>query len=152
MLDVAFDADPALKRVEFHGLPFFAITHRSDLSPRRELAISSAGFTVQHAGSEWILTRRPTLRRQRAPLLKGILAFNAATSAAYAGVAFARTGPAERDTRGIASAARIDERWVGALVLGPAALDTWRYFHPEARWAAWASRGAKVGMMLLIFR
>jgi hypothetical protein len=141
-----------LKRVEFHGIPFFAITHRADVSPRHELAIASAGFNAQHVGSEWILTRHPALRVERAPVLKGMLGFNLATSAAYAGVAFARTGPPERDTRGIASAARIDERWVGAMVLVPAALDAWRYFHPQAKWAAWTSRGAKIGMVLLLLR
>lgn len=151
-MDIAFDADPRLKRVEFHGIPFVAITHRQGLTSRQELAIASAGFWVQHAGSEWILTRTPALRDRQSPLLKGMLAFNVATSAAYAGAAFARTGPDERDTRGMASASRVDERWVGVMVLGPAALDAWRYFHPEARWAAWASRGAKAGLLLLLLR
>src|SRR5687768_9141754 len=36
LFDVVFDADPTLKRVEFHGIPFFALTHRNELSPRRE--------------------------------------------------------------------------------------------------------------------
>ena len=85
-------------------------------------------------------------------MLKGVLAFNVATSAAYAGAAFARTGPHERDTRGIADAARIDERWVGAMMLAPAVLDAWRYLHPEARWAAWTSRGLKAGFVLLLLR
>ena len=152
VFDVAFDADPSVKRVDFHGIPFFAVTHRPDLSPRRELVISSAGFWVQHAGNEWILTKRPGLRRERAPVLKGVLAFNVASSAAYAGAAFARTGPYERDTRGIADSARIDERWVGALVLAPAVLDAWRYFDPGAKWPAWASRGVKAGMFLLLLR
>lgn len=152
LFDVVFDADPRVKRVEFHGIPFFAITHRSGLSPRREFIISSAGFWMQHAGSEWILTRRPELRSERAPMLKGIVAFNVLSSAAYAGAAFARTGPIERDTRGMASAARIDERWVGALVLAPAALDAWRYFHPDATWATWTSRAVKIGMVLLVIR
>lgn len=150
--DLLFDADPRLKRVDFHGIPFFAIAHRPDLTAKRELAVSSAGFWVQHAGSEWILTKNPRLRERRAPVAKGILAFNIATSAAYAAAAFARTGPAERDTRGIASASRIDERWVGAMVLAPATLDAWRYFHPEAKWAAWTSRGLKAGMLLLMLR
>jgi hypothetical protein len=152
LLDVAFDAHPRLKRVDFHGIPFFAIAHRDDLSPRRELAISSAGFWVQHAGSEWILSREPDLRARRAPLRKGILAFNVLSSAAYAGAAFARTGPPERDTRGIARSSRIDERWVGAMILAPAALDAWRYFDPDARWAVWTSRAAKAGMVLLMVR
>lgn len=152
VFNIVFDADPRLKRVEFHGIPFFAITHREGLSPRREHTISAAGFWVQHAGSEWILTGRPNLRSERAPALKGIVAFNVLTSAAYAGAAFARTGPDERDTRGIASSAGIDERWIGAMVLAPAVLDAWRYFDPDAAWAKWTSRLVKIGMILLVIR
>lgn len=152
LFDFAFDADPRFTRVEFHGIPFFAIAHRPDLSPRRELVVSSAGFWVQHAGSEWILTRRPQLRRERAPMLKGMLAFNLATSVAYAGTAFARTGPAERDTRGMAVSARIDEPWIGAMILAPAALDAVRYADPGAKWAAWTSRAMKAGIVLLLLR
>lgn len=137
--------------MDFHGIPFFAITHRSG-SLRQEFAISSAGFWVQHAGDEWLLSRRPMLRRERAPLAKGMLAFNLLASAAYAGAAFAKTGPVERDTRGIAAGARIDERWVGAVVLAPAVLDAWRYYHPRSKWAVWTSRGVKVGMVLLVLR
>ena len=150
--DLLFDADPGIRKVDFHGIPFFAITHRSGLSPRRELTISSAGFWVQHAGSEWLLTRKPRLRHEHAPFAKGVLAFNVITSVAYAGAAFGRTGPFERDTRGIAEAARIDEPWVGAMILAPAILDSWRYLQPEAKWAVWASRAAKVGMVLLVLK
>src|SRR5438105_4716843 len=56
VLDFAFDARPRLKRVSFAGIPFFAITHRGDLSPRREFAISSAGFWTQEAWNEALLT------------------------------------------------------------------------------------------------
>jgi hypothetical protein len=150
--DVLFDAHPGIDKVDFHGIPFFAITHRSGLSPRREFTISSAGFWVQHAGSEWLLTRRPQLRHEHAPFAKGVLAFNVLASAAYAGAAFARTGPVERDTRGMAASARIDEPWVGAMILAPAVLDSWRYFQPEAKWAVWLSRAAKVGMVLLVLK
>jgi hypothetical protein len=152
LFDVAFDARPGIRRVDFHGIPFFAITHRNDLPPVQEFAISSAGFWVQHAGSEWLLTRRPYLRRERAPLAKGVLAFNVLTSGAYAGAAFFRTGPPERDTRGMADSAGVDERWIGAAVLAPAVLDTWRYFDPESKTAVWMSRAAKVGGVLLILR
>lgn len=150
--DVLFDAQPGIGSVDFHGIPFFAITHRGGLSPKRELTISSAGFWVQHAGSEWLLTRRSRLRHEHAPFAKGALAFNVLTSAAYAGAAFARTGPAERDTRGIAVSAGIDEPWVGALILAPAVLDSWRYFRPEAKWAVWTSRAVKAGMVLLVLK
>lgn len=152
LFDIVFDAGAGVRKVDFHGIPFFAITHRSGLSPRREFVISSAGFWMQHAGSEWLLTRRPRLRVEFAPLSKGLLAFDIGASIAYSGAAFARTGPVERDTRGMAESARIDERWIGALILAPALLDSWRYFHPDARWATWASRGIKIGMVVMVAR
>jgi hypothetical protein len=150
--DVLFAAKPGLRKVDFHGIPFFAITHRSDLSPRREFTISSAGFWVQHGESEWLLTRRSGLRHERAPLAKGVLAFDILSSVAYAGAAFARTGPEERDTRGMAASARVNERWIGALILAPAILDTVRYFNPNAKWATWGSRGLKVGVVVMVVR
>jgi hypothetical protein len=150
--DVIFDADPGLRRVDFHGIPFFAITHRSDLPPAQEFTIASAGFWVQHAGNEWLLTRRPRLRYEDAPLAKGVLAFNVLASGAYAGAAFFRTGPLERDTKGMADSADIDERAIGLVVLAPAVLDTWRYFRPESRLAVWMSRAAKIGGVLLVVK
>jgi len=152
LFDVVFDADPGIKRVEFHGIPFFAITHRDDLPPREEFTISSAGFWVQQATNEWLLTTRPHLRREQAPFAKGVFAFNVGASAMYSVAAFARIGPPERDTRGMAVSSRIDERWIGAVVLAPAILDTWRYFDPDSRWAVWLSRAAKVGSVLLVLR
>ena len=152
LFDVAFDADPRFERVEFHGIPFFAITHRTDLSPRREFVVSSAGFWVQHAGSEWLLTRHRRLRHEAAPFKKGLLAFNVLASVAYSGAAFARAGPDQRDTRGMAISARMDERWVGVLILAPALLDAWRYFDPDAKWLPWLSRTVKVGGVLLVLR
>ena len=35
VFDTIFDASPRIKGVRFGPLPFFAITHRGDLSPRR---------------------------------------------------------------------------------------------------------------------
>jgi hypothetical protein len=152
VFDVIFDAEPGIDKVDFHGIPFFAITHRSDISPKREFAIASAGFWVQHAGSEWLLTKRPQLRRERAPFAKGVLAFNVLASTAYAGAAFAQTGPLERDTRGMAVASGIPEPWIGALVLTPAVMDAWRYYAPDARWPVWVSRSVKIAGVLLILK
>ena len=152
LFDGIFRANPGLKKVSFHGLPFFAITHDSGLSPRREFIIDSAGFWVQEATNEVILSRRPNLRRERAPVLKGVVAFNVLASVSYAGAAFARTGPVERDTRGMADALRWKEPYVGLLILLPAVLDAVRYFDPEARWATWGSRAAKIGGVVLILR
>lgn len=150
LFNVVFDADPGLRRVDFQGIPFFALTHRSGLSARREFTISSAGFWVQHASNEWLLTSRPRLRHERAPLLKGIFAFNVLASVAYSGAAFARGGPFERDTRGMAASLGVNERRVGALVLVPAVLDTWRYFEPDAKIPVWLSRAVKVGAVALV--
>ena len=151
VFDVAFDAGPRLKGVRFGPFPFFALAHR-DVSPRREATIASAGFWMQDLTSEWLLTRHAALRTAHAPFVKGILAFNVLNSVGYAGAAFARAGPAERDTRGIANGTGVDERAVGAVVLAPAVLDAYRYFRPDAPWAKWASRAAKVGSVVLIAR
>jgi hypothetical protein len=152
LLDAVFDASPTIEGVRFGPFPFFAITHRNDLSPRREFAISSAGFWMQDLSSEWLLTKRPTLHDVSAPVAKGLLAFNVLNSVGYACVAFARAGPFERDTRGMAESIGVDERAIGALVLAPAVLDAIRYFNPEARWAKWASRAAKAGSVLLVVK
>ena len=150
--DAAFDARPRLERVHFGPFPFFAVAHRGDLSPRRELTVSSAGFWVQEASSEWLLTRRHALRHEHAPLAKGVLAFNVLNSVGYACVAFARRGPFERDTRGVADSIGVDERAIGAVVLAPALFDAYRFFRPDARWAKWASRAVKAGSVLLVVR
>lgn len=147
-----FGAGVSAKAVHFGPLPFFAITYRGTFSRRERFAVSSAGFWMQHATSETILTLRPHLRRERAPVVKGMLAFDVISSFFYAGAAFAKVGPGERDTRGMAEALGTSERWVGLLVLAPAVLDTWRYFHPDSRWARWASRGVKVGGVLLVIK
>src|SRR5688572_10520587 len=47
LMDGIFGADPKIKGVKFGPFPFFAITH-PQLSPRREFAVSSAGFWVQN--------------------------------------------------------------------------------------------------------
>ena len=152
VFDAAFDAKPRLSRVRFGPVPFFAISHRNDLSPRREFTISSAGFWVQEATDEWLLTRRPTLRDEHAWLTKGVLAFNVLNSIGYAIVAFAKAGPLERDTRGMADSISIDERAIGAIVLAPALLDAYRYFNRGSRWAGWTSRATKAGAVLLVLK
>jgi hypothetical protein len=151
VFDFAFDAAPGIKKVSFGPIPFFAITH-PPMSRRREFIISSAGFWVQEATSEIVLARDARLRERHAPLVKGILAFNVIASAAYAGAAFATTGPPERDTRGMAVSAGIREPWIGGVVLAPAVFDAARYYKPDSRWLRWASRISKVGGVLLLFK
>ena len=149
VLDVAFDAEPRLKGVSFGPIPFFAVTHRNGLPSHQEALISSAGFLSQHVSSELVLTRR-ALGGEISPYEKGLLAFHVATSVAYAGAAFARYGPYERDTRGVADATHTSERVIGALVLAPAVFDAWRYKRPGSRAAKWGSRLSKVAYLGVI--
>ena len=93
LFDVAFKVDPSIRKVQFEGIPFFAITHRNALSRRREYAVAAAGFWLQNVASEWILTRRPNIRAEHAPVEKGVLAFHVLLSAGYGTVALARAGP-----------------------------------------------------------
>lgn len=151
IVDAAVGADVEVKKVNAGPFPFFAITHQP-VTPVEEFAISSAGFWVQHATNELILTRRPHLRNEHAPFVKGMVAFNVLTSVGYAVAAFAQAGPPERDPRGMAVSARIDEPWIGATILAPALLDGARYYRPETTWLKWASRAAKVGGAVLIVR
>ncbi len=151
MFDFAFGAGVGVRKVRGAGIPFFAITH-DPVSPAREFTISSAGFWMQHATSEILLTRRSALRHDHAPVLKGILAFNVVSSVVYSGAAFMRSGPIERDTRGMAVSAAIGEPWIGVAILTPAALDAARYFKPESRVLRWTSRAAKIGGVLLILK
>jgi hypothetical protein len=151
LLDTVFGAGVDLRRVNAGPFPFFAITHHP-VSPVREFAISSAGFWVQHTTDELILTRRPGLREERAPFIKGVVAFNVLTSAGYSVAAFAQRGPYERDTRGMAASARVHESWVGVTILAPAVLDAARYYRGDVAWLKWASRVTKIGGALLIIR
>jgi hypothetical protein len=152
VFDGIFDAHPGVQKVSFHGIPFFAITHDAGLPPREEFTIDSAGFWVQHATNEIILTRHPDIRETGSPFVKGLFAFNVLASVAYSTAACFETGPAERDTRGMAESLRWKEPEIGALLLAPAVLDAIRYYRPGARWAVWLSRGVKIGMVLLVIR
>ena len=74
----------------------------------------------------------------------------AGATVGYSAAAMARVGPYERDTRAMSETLKIDERWIGVMILAPAVLDAYRYFHPTADWAVWGSRTVKVGMAVLV--
>ena len=152
LFDAIFDAQPSIMKVSFHGIPFFAITHESGLSDRKEYVIDTAGFWVQESTNEWLLHRHPDLRHEHEPYLKGMFAFNVLASVAYAGAAFAQTGPVERDTYGMAQALHWKEPAVGVLVLLPAVFDAVRYYRPDAAWAVWGSRASKLAGVVLVFK
>ena len=81
--DLVFDADPGIKKVSFKGIPFFAITHANQLSPRREYTVAASGLWIQNGLNEWILSRRPSIRQEHAPFQKGVLAMNVLTATVY---------------------------------------------------------------------
>ncbi len=149
-MDLALGTDPYVKRVDTAGIPFFAVTYRKAVTPRQEYAIATAGFWMQHAMAEAILAKYPRVWQEAPPAVKGAFAFHLVTSLVYAYAALAKSGPPERDTLGMARGLGIHERWVGAAVLLPAALDLYRSLHPEARWATWTSRGVKISFVVAL--
>jgi len=152
LANLALGVPMTLERVEFHGIPFFSVTHGPGVTRREAYVISSAGFWVQHASSEFILTRHPRLHREHQPFAKGVMAFNTLLSVGYTASAFTRSGPAQRDPRSIAVGLGVSEPAVGAMILAPALLDAWRYYRPGHASLAWASRGVKVGLVVLTLR
>lgn len=147
-----FDANPRVVPLNYGFIPFFRIDH-TPVTRRQEFVISSGGFWMQYIDSEWILTSKPDLRHEHQPFLKGILVFDLGASVVYSIAAFGEFGPVERDTHGMAVALGHDgwpEPVVGAIVLAPAALDGYRYFHPDSTWAKWASRSAKVASVVIV--
>ena len=149
---IVFGANPGTKPIRYAGIPFFAVTH-DPVTRSREFVISSAGFWIHHAGSEWILTAQPALKDAHAPFLKGMLAFNIGTSLMYSGAAVLQMGPPERDPLGMADSLGRrgwPEPVIGVLILGPAVLDAYRFMKPGHAWAAWTSRGLKAALMALV--
>jgi hypothetical protein len=150
----------------FGFVPFFAISPqlRCDLhgctrrdgrvfaSGRRGMyLISTAGFLVQHIGSEVILSLDAHLRMHRAPVRKGILAFNILLSVGYGIASMAGIEEAHGDARGAARMAGLSPWAFAPLLMAPALLDMYRYWVPDAAWAPWLSRGSKAAMVGLAF-
>jgi hypothetical protein len=142
--NAAVGSKPYLKSVNYGPIPFFTIEPQQRLSRRDHFITASAGFNAQHIINEAVLTKHPRLIEEDEPFLKGLVTFNFWLTVGYAATAFAGTGPAERDTRGMADALGVNEPWVGAMILVPTALDTYRYKHPDAKWARTASRISKL--------
>lgn len=137
--------------IDFAGIPFFDIDH-DRVSHRKKYVIAAAGLWVQGLSAEWLLSRDPDLRHGDLPFRKGLFAFHIATSLMYAAAGLGRIGPVERDTYGMAVSVGEDgipEPVIGVLVLAPAVLDGYRYFHAKSHWAAWASRVTKLATVAL---
>lgn len=81
--------------------------------------------------------------------LKDVLAFDMIVSVGYAFIG--RKDP-DGDLRGMSEALGVSDKWLGTLVFLPAAVDTYRYFYPDSRWAPWVSRGSKGYLLGLALR
>jgi len=140
----AQNTDPYLMPVHYGPVPWLTIEPGRIENRHEHYITASAGFNAQNIINEWLLTAHPKLNQENKPFLKGIATFNFWLSVGYAATAFAGTGPNERDTKGMADSLGCSERLIGAIILFPTALDTYRYKHPDAKWAATASRISKV--------
>ena len=120
----------------------------------QEFTISSAGFWVQNATNEWLLTKRPRLRLRARALREGRLRLQRRRVRRCTRSRHSRKrDPPERDTRGMAVSSRIEKPWIGAIVLAPAVFDTWRYFDPDSRAGRCGCRAPRrSGAVLLVLR
>jgi hypothetical protein len=116
---------------------------------QKRFVIASAGINSQNIASEWILTQYPRLQNESRPYLKGMLAFDILTSMGY--VLVGRKDP-DGDIRGMSESLKVNDAIIGGLVLLPAAMDLYRYYHPDSVWVPWIDRGAKGYLLGLSFR
>lgn len=145
--------DPYFTRTNSGVTPFFTVAYgKAPTNDRQAFTLAAAGFWMQHAMAEAILAKYPKVWRDAPPAVQGAFVFHLLTSLIYTYGALAKSGAPERDTLGMARSLNVDERWMGVAILLPAALDLYRSFHPEARWATWSSRGVKVGFVFGITR
>ena len=144
--DYILDTHPTFVRVKTGPFPFFAI-QPNRLTPRKLYATAAAGFATQDLYSEIILNLDPGIREHSHPFLKGMLAFHVALSVGYAVTAFAGTGPPQSDVNAMARGSGWPRWAMGLMLLGPAALDTYRYFVPDSCWAPQLSIVGKLTMV-----
>lgn len=110
-------------------------------------AISTAGFNMQHLGSEIILTADPYLRYHNKPWQKGFLTFNIALSIGYAVSSLLNIEESHGDAGGAAQVANMPKPWFGTLLILPAVMDTLRFMYPDWSVLPWLSRTSKSAMI-----
>ncbi|MEM9728603.1 MAG: hypothetical protein AAF997_08460 [Myxococcota bacterium] len=104
--------------------------------------ITAAGFNVQHVINEVLLSLDPNLQHHRSPFQKGLLFFNLSLSIGYSLSTWFQVDDIG-DIQGMANASQLNPNWVALMVLIPSALDVYRFFLPDSKWAPWVSRGSK---------
>lgn len=116
-----------------------------------KVAITSAGFNVQHVTDELVLSLEPRLRYRVAPYRKGLLAFNTLLSLGYAISAMSRIENREGDVTATAKLMGVPREAYASALLVLAGLDVYRYFVPDSRWAPWVSRAGKAAFLGVVF-
>jgi hypothetical protein len=116
-----------------------------------KVAITSAGFNVQHVTDEIVLSFEPRLRYRVAPYRKGLLAFNTLLSVGYAISAISRIENREGDVTATSKLMGVPREAYASALLVIAGLDVYRYFVPDSRWAPWVSRAGKAAFVGVVF-
>ncbi len=167
LTNLAYRNVPTISRVTFAGfIPFFSIDpgivcssggcvdgdgKRFKGGRSGKYLITSAGFLTQAVINEIILTHDPKIRYHYKPFQKGMLLFNTSLSFGYAIANWLRIEPPAGDIQGMSSASGLKGDLVALLVIIPAALDLYRYLHPEAKWVPWVSRVSKASLFGIAF-
>jgi len=120
-------------------------------SPAQRFAVGSAGSgcSTRAASGSSPATPACVMSARRSP--------RACSPSTSSPRSLRRDGPGHGGPVGSATPAAWPSRCGGRALGGPhgahpAALDAWRYVHPEATWVRWASRAAKVALVVLLVR
>lgn len=166
-MNFAYDNVPQFQHITTFGfIPFVAINPRLSCSngvckkhdgtllaggESGKYNIVTAGFDVQHVTTELLLTLEPDLYWRHEPFRKGLFTFDILLSVGYALSNVTGTESSFGDSRNAATAAGMPHAVFAAILIAPAALDTYRFFRPRSKWAPWVSRGTKLGMIGVSF-
>lgn len=139
MPDVLYDFAPVrtprgLEYRDENGVP---VSH----GRRDHALIAYSGILFQNITNEILLTRHPRLIDEDRPFLKGMFFFNLFLPLFYT---FESRSDANSDLRLLQQDLGYDKWQVNAIVLIPAALDAYRYYHPEKKRLRTYARIAKV--------
>ncbi|MFH1539072.1 MAG: hypothetical protein ABIH66_08935, partial [bacterium] len=128
MPDVLYDfsslrTDRGMEYLDENGAP---VSH----GRRDHALIAYSGLLFQNITNEILLTRHPRLIDEDRPFLKGMFFFNLFLPMFYT---FESRSDDNSDLRLLQQDIGYDKWQVNAIVLVPAALDAYRYYHPEKK-------------------
>lgn len=112
--------------------------------------IASAGFVMQWATSEMILSDMPDVLYRNEPFLQEWLALNVTLALAYAITCASGIESDFGDASGLATHGHMPRSATAALVATPALVDAARAVWPERPWIKWAARASKLVFVGLV--